>query len=135
MKPALLFTTGLCFFAWACSDGVASADDERGASGLVRSRAIGSLSDAEADAFCDWSLATQGGAGKKTDCGGGRSKVVHTKEECLDDVRTIRSFASCYAATVGEAEDCSVEEGRATCEKAPTCESLNARLDACAGDD
>jgi hypothetical protein len=120
----------------ACDGDASSSEAQRiGASGIDRARGIASLSATEAAALCDWSLATEGGAGKKTDCGGGRSTVVHTKDECLANTESIRTLASCYGVTVGELEDCSTEEGSAPCVDGPKCKDLNARLETCSGKD
>jgi hypothetical protein len=117
----------------ACTSESAPADE--GASGLSRSRTVASLSSEEASSLCDWSLATQGGPGKTTKCGETSSRVVHTKDECLEDVAVITKLAGCYALTVGEVEDCSKEEAADACGASPACDALNARLETCAGKD
>ncbi|HVH43796.1 MAG TPA: hypothetical protein VM925_15690 [Labilithrix sp.] len=115
----------------ACS----SDDGAKGPSGLVSSRAISELSATEASALCDWSLATEGGPGKVTDCGGGNSRVVHTKEECLEDHALISKLSSCVTVTVSDIERCAIESGKDACGDHPECKALNARLDTCAGKD
>ena len=110
-----------------------SSDDEVvGASGLARDRTVASLSAEEATKLCDWSLAVQGGAGEVTDCGGGVSSVVHTKEECVEDIAVMKRLGSCYAVTVAEVEDCSSEEGNDGCASSSTCKTIEDRLEACA---
>lgn len=126
----LLFPVAAAALAAACSS--SSGDAQTGASGLARSRSVASLSDDEAAKLCDWSLATEGGAGKEFDCGGGESHVVHTKAECLDGVALMKKLEPCYAVTVGELEDCSIAEGKDACGRAPACTTVNDRLEACA---
>lgn len=125
-----LLSSAALVLAAACSS--SSSDAQTGASGLARDRSVASLSDAEAAELCDWSLATEGGAGKRFDCGGGESRVVHTRAECLDDVATLKKLEPCYAVRVGELEDCSIAEGKDACGRAPACTTINDRLEACA---
>lgn len=131
MKNALFF--GVFLQVVACASESPSAVG--GESGLSRSKTIASLSGEEASSLCDWSLRTQGGAGKVTKCSQTSSQVVHTKDECLEDIEAIKTLASCYALTVGEVEDCSKEEGADACEPSPACDASNARLETCAGKD
>lgn len=118
---------------------VACASESRseadGASGFARSRSVASLSAEEAGRLCDWSLATQGGAGKRFECDATSSRVVHTKEECLEDVATITKLADCYAVTIGEVEDCTKEEAADACGRSPSRDALGERLENCAGKD
>ena len=106
-----------------------------GESGFERSRTVASLTADEADRLCDWSLEKQGGAGKETKCDATSSRVVHTKEQCLEDITVITKLSGCYAVTVAEVEDCSKEEGAAPCTRSAACDALNDRLEKCAGDD
>lgn len=125
-------------FLPACSDPAASSTESsaaQGASGLSRSRTLASLTEEEASKLCAWSLATEGGAGKVTDCGGGRSTAVHTNDECLESLKATRTVLSCYPVTVGEAEDCSAESAKSACTNGPICEAINGRLETCAGKD
>lgn len=112
-----------------------SASEPASESGLARSRLVASLSSDEASSLCDWSITTQGGAGKTTKCDETSSRVVHTKDECLEDIATITKLASCYALTVGEVEDCSKEEAANACGPSSACDALNGRLEECAGKD
>lgn len=121
-------------FLPACSDS-AESSGAPGASGLSRSRTLASLTEEEASKLCAWSLATEGGAGKVTDCGGGRSTAVHTNDECLESVKAARTVLSCYPLTVGEAEDCSAETANSACTNGPVCEAINRRFETCAGKD
>lgn len=118
----------------ACATESSSTPADEGASGFSRSRVVASLSAEEAARLCDWSLATEGGAGKTFACGETSSRVVHTKDECLDDVATLTKLAGCYAVTVGEVEDCSKEEGADACGRSPSCEAIEVRLEKCQGD-
>lgn len=115
----------------ACS----SEPNDPGESGFDRSRTVASLSADEASSLCDWSLEKQGGAGKKTECSETSSRVVHTKEQCLEDVAVITKLSHCYAVTVAEVEDCSKEEAANACGRAATCDALNERLEKCAEQD
>jgi hypothetical protein len=125
-------------FLFAVSIGLiacASSTSEEGASGLPRDETVASLSTEEASRLCDWSIGTQGGAGKKTECDATSSRVVHTKDECLEDVAVITKLAGCYAVTVAEVEDCSKEEAAAPCGRSTACDGLNEGLEKCAGKD
>ena len=130
-NTSFLFAVFLQLVACASESEPAS----EGESGLSRSKTVASLSAEEASSLCDWSIATQGGAGKTTKCGETSSRVVHTKEQCLEDVAIITKLASCYALTVGEVEDCSKQEAANACGRSPACDALNERLEKCAGKD
>jgi hypothetical protein len=114
---------------------VACASEEVGESGMARSRAVASLTSYEAEKLCDWSLETQGGAGERFECSETSSRVVHTKDECLEDVAIIKKLAGCYAVTVAEVEDCAEQEGANPCARSAACDALNARLEQCSGKD
>lgn len=60
------------------------------------------------------------------------SCVVHTKEQCLENIALFRRFASCYAITVGEVDACSEEERKDPCGPSPTCEAFQEHLEKCA---
>jgi hypothetical protein len=112
-----------------------SAPNDEGESGFSRSRTVASLTSEEAGRLCDWSLATEGGAGKEFTCGEGSSRVVHTKDECVEDIGIITKLESCYAVTIGELEDCSKAEGADHCAHSAACDAVNERLEKCAGKD
>lgn len=106
------------------------------ASGLSRSRTVASLSNESKRALSATGPSTpKDGAGKTTKCDETSSRVVHTKDECLEDVTVITKLVSCYALTVGEVEDCSKEEAASACGRSPACDTLNERLETCAGKD
>lgn len=126
-----MFVFALFLHLVACTS---EAADE-GASGFSRSRTVASLSSEEASSLCDWSIQTQGGAGKTTKCDETSSRVVHTKDECIEDVAVITKLSSCYALTVGEVEDCSKQDAADACGSSPACDALNERLEKCAGKD
>lgn len=132
-NTALVFAVALQLVACATEAGSAPADE--GPSGFSRSRSVASLTSDEASRLCDWSLETQGGPGKRTECGAGSSRVTHTKDECLEDIAIITKLAGCYPLTVGEVEDCSKETAADHCGEQPTCNALNERVEKCAGKD
>jgi hypothetical protein len=111
------------------------AEGPRGESGFSRSQTVASLTAEEAGSLCDWSIERQGGAGKEFKCDASSSRVVHTKDECLEDVASITKLSECYALTVGEVEDCTKEEAADPCGQSPACDALNERMKKCAGDD
>jgi hypothetical protein len=117
----------------ACASESDSASE--GASGLSRSKTIASLSADESAALCEWSITTQGGPAKEFKCDGGSSRVVHTNDECLEDMAVITKLSSCYALTVGEVEDCTREEAADPCGRSPSCDALEEHLEKCAGKD
>lgn len=119
----------------ACATESATSSNDEGASGFSRSRSVASLDDERAARPCDWSLETQGGAGKVTACAETSSRVVHTKEECLEDIALVRRLADCYAVTVGELEDWSTDERADPCGDSSRCEALEERLEKCDGTD
>jgi hypothetical protein len=57
-NPSFLFAVSIGLIACA------SSTSEEGASGFRRDRTVASLSTEEASRLCDWSIGTQGGAGK-----------------------------------------------------------------------
>lgn len=130
MKNTLFLFAGFLHLV-AC----ASEPEPAGESGLAPSRTVASLSADEASALCDWSVEARGGAGKTTKCDETSSRVVHTKDECLEDIEIIVTLSSCYALTVGEVEACSKQEAASPCGPSPACAALNERLEACAGKD
>jgi hypothetical protein len=130
-----VFAVFLQLVACASESGTVSTADDTGASGLSRSRTVASLTSEEASRLCDWSLETEGGAGKKFECTETSSRVVHTKDECIENVGVISKLSDCYALTVAEVEDCSKEEGADPCGRSRACDALNARLEQCAGKD
>lgn len=127
------FTLTLVGALAACSSDDSASSGGKGGSGIDTSRSLDSLSSDERSALCDWSLEAQGGAGKVTECGGGESREVHTKQRCLEDMEAISKLADCVKITVAEIEKCSTEEGKGPCEDSATCEDLNQRVESCAG--
>ena len=109
-----------------------ASESSEGGSGLSRSKTIAALSADESASLCDWSITTQGGPGTEFKCDAGSSRVVHTNEECLEDMAVITKLSSCYALTVGEVEDCTKEEAADPCGRSPSCDALEGRLEKCA---
>jgi hypothetical protein len=132
MKNTPLVLAVFLHLVVACAS---ESSDSQGASGLSRSKTIASLSAEESGSLCDWSLETQGGPGKEFKCDETSSRVVHTRDECLEDMAVMTKLSGCYPLTVGEVEDCTKEEAADPCGRSPACDALNERLEKCAGKD
>jgi len=83
-----------------------------GTSGVDSSKHVNSLSDGEAQTFCEWAVDEQGGAGTVTDCGDGLTITVDTVAEC---VAKQGNYTSDCAATVADAEACTTAIGNDPC--------------------
>jgi hypothetical protein len=71
-------------------------------SGIDGGRALGDLTAAQWQTFCEWSATFQGGEGVVHECPSG-SVTVATVAECVDDSA---AFADCVTVTVSQAETC-----------------------------
>lgn len=90
-------------------------------SGVEPTRTLSELTASEWQAWCTWSISTQGGEGKSTTCPNG-SVQVGTVSEC---VTGSPAFAAC-GVTVAEADACSLAMAEDACTgmDAPPCAAL-----------
>ncbi len=96
-----------------------------GGSGVDGSKTIVSMSESEKTSFCEWAIATQGGAGTVHQCDG-FTLTVQSVAECVADFADFQ--ASC-AATVAQGEACVSAIAAMPCMPATTaCEAIFACL-------
>lgn len=94
-------------------------------SGVDPARTLAELTAPEWQAWCGWSISTQGGEGKVTTCDDG-SVTVRTVDDCVSGAA---AFGSC-AVTVAEADACTIAMAEDACTgmEAPACAALLACL-------
>jgi hypothetical protein len=116
----------LCFLPVLIACSGADSGGSPGQSGVASGTSIAQLTDQEASQLCDWSLKTEGGAGNVTKCGDGSERETHTKDQCLEGLRSIRTLALPCTITVGDAEGCSLETQKDACaETMPACDRIS----------
>lgn len=108
----------------ACSSAAESTTTGTGPSGVTSTQSLTQLTDDEIARLCDWMLATEGGAGKITKCPGGSERETHTRERCIESLKAIRPLSLRCTITVGDAEQCSLDEQKDTCAKHPSCDKI-----------
>ena len=91
----------------ACSSSEAPA----GRSGVDPVQPVSSLSQADLQKLCAWSLQAEGGAGTTIGCDGGLSLHVKTLDQCVNGLTAL----TCSTITAGLYEDCSAAIGQAPC--------------------
>jgi hypothetical protein len=105
---------GLVLSLAACGDG----DKDSGVDG---NKTIVTMTDAEKNDFCEWAIATQGGAGTVHQCDG-FTLTVQTVAECVAD---FADFMANCSATVSQGEACVNAIAAAPCMPATTaCEAI-----------
>ena len=90
---------GLLFFSTLAACG---GDDGDSASGVDGNKPVVSMSTSEKQSFCEWAIATQGGAGTVHECDG-FTITVQTVAECVAD---LADFTANCQATVAQGEAC-----------------------------
>ena len=94
-----------------CSSSSSTAS--AGASGVVGSKKLVDLTDAEKKQLCDWQASMNGGYGHVTACGdAGVTSVNSTAAECSRGILTLP--ATC-TAVVSQAEDCIIVLSKDVC--------------------
>lgn len=81
---------------------VACGGDDDGGSGVDGSKTIVSMSASERMSFCEWAIATQGGAGTVHQCEG----FTLTVQSVADCAAGFGDFVASCAATVSQGEAC-----------------------------
>jgi hypothetical protein len=92
-----------------------------GNSGVDGNKAIVSMTEAERTSFCEWAIATQGGAGTVHQCDG----FTLTVQSVADCVADFGDFVASCAATVSQGEACVSAISAMPCMPATTaCEAI-----------
>ena len=92
-----------------------------GPSGIVSSKPLGGLSDAEADRLCDWSVSLLGGYMKSYTCGDPNDPTLTSTAD--SQAECVSYFRACNA-TVGQVEQCAEQRAGDACAPAPECASI-----------
>ncbi len=72
-------------------------------------------------------LVIERGAGSVTKCAEGSERQTHTKDECIENLRSLRTVILPCTITVNDVEACSLETQKDACGKAkPSCDGINA---------
>ena len=84
--------------------GACGGDDTADSSGVAQTKQVKDLTADERMQECEWGVAFQGGAGKRTECGDGVSVTVDTVASCVDDMATYA--ANGCTAPISQLETC-----------------------------
>lgn len=124
MNRTLLIASAVSCLVFACGSG--NSGDDIGQSGISKLKSLQELTDSEASRLCEWSLATEGGAGHLTKCPDGTERQTHTMDRCLENIQLLRELELPCTISVDDAEKCSLETQEDACANSkPTCDRVN----------
>ena len=87
-------------------------DGDSDTSGVDGSKTVVSMTATEKQTFCEWVVATQGGAGHTTECGDGITVTTQTVAEC---VQSFSELTTNCPVTVSQAESCNLAVAANAC--------------------